>query len=623
MGAVSVSHANEGVLGSKFINNIISGDSLGDAFISSANDAKKMISEISMNYMLFGDPTFVYGGTKNSAPKTVDLAEAEKDKWIAFSSKTPVDNFKTCYEGETTDMDFNEYKNIVLAMNKQYAFSGISETGGKVVIQHNRIIILPDLDGNGKVQCGEKNVVNAIKYTTKYDDWISKCHSIEGSPVNLNNYLKAVVLFMNKGSSAFYGKSDLKTYLLNGGSYYPKIYDKKTLYLPDLNADGLVKCYIEDVPKGGGPSKGTSETGGDDVTDTEGERKPAESDEKAVSELGKNYDEYKKSMASDADPIPKYYEKATEFVMKLGILVTQDQVQNFINNYGGEQTDHLGPYISALINNNILQGNDVELDLKKWSSKYLTMIGHSIEAGKTLTVNGDVGLVAGYMLRGGTITINGETGNEIGRQSVSGIIQIKPQNPSNEVTKQIKEKLIRSLSPNTYVYVYECTTGSWIGNIFRNIISGQSYLGATPTGASCGYKQIWPEKTIKKRLDSYYSKNQKGVCSYLNNNNNYDQCYQMISGLLQGMPITNEDIQEFVDDHQNDNLIMMSSTSYFMVFVSALIDSSVDQSISLKISRRGTDIRPAEYPPGQPYYVAFPYVASYIQSGKYIKIDGR
>ncbi|MBN2043192.1 MAG: hypothetical protein JW754_05300 [Candidatus Aenigmarchaeota archaeon] len=566
MGAVSVSHANESSLGNDFVGSIIS-DLFGDAFLKSANSVKNRISGIPMNFMLFGDPTFTYSGTKKSS-QPVDLTEAEKGKWIAFSSKTPVDIFKTCYEGETTEMDFNSYTSMVFSMNKQYGFSGISETGGKVVIAHNQIIILPDLDGNGKVQCGEKNFVESKAYTTNYDDWLSKCYSSEGSPVNLNNYLKAVVLFMNKGSSAFYGKSDWNDYLLKKvGTYYPKIYDKKTLYLPDLNGDGIVKCYSGSVPKTGT----VTHPGGTGAIITNKTNLTA--DEEAVSELEKMYEEYKKGLAKDADPKTAYYPKAIETVRNSNVTVTGYQIRQFVIKMSGNQSVHIGPFVSAVLNK-ITEFTDGSpgsvnsiIDVTGWDPKNLILIGQSLESYVSLSIVGDVGEYLGYGLNGGEIYAEGKVGDKIASSAKSGRIYIdigKSMINEDEV-KYVSGKIDQSSAPSQFSVIIETLKreGNWI------FADTEAWV------------QVWPEKSMLNLLKDYYNKFKNDPdCKDLNKN-----CYDKLISVFSNKQITEENIKEFLtkfdEAYVTGILWRWSNLDFLMVFMSAMFDSSVEPNFFL------------------------------------------
>ena len=86
-----------------------------------------------------------------------------------------------------------------------------------------------------------------------------------------------------------------------------------------------------------------------------------------------------------------------------------------------EQTGPMGLYISALINGS--EAGRFELNLHQQFTK-LHFLGFRLEAGKCLTVHGDLGHFTGAGLQGGTLKVNGSTGSWCGVEMISGRIKI-------------------------------------------------------------------------------------------------------------------------------------------------------------------------------------------------------
>jgi hypothetical protein len=86
-----------------------------------------------------------------------------------------------------------------------------------------------------------------------------------------------------------------------------------------------------------------------------------------------------------------------------------------------EQTGPLGIYLSALIN--ACKACDFDLRICHFKNK-LHFLGFRLEAGKRLSVHGNVGHFTGAGLRGGYLKVTGTTGSWCGADMTSGSIDI-------------------------------------------------------------------------------------------------------------------------------------------------------------------------------------------------------
>lgn len=86
-----------------------------------------------------------------------------------------------------------------------------------------------------------------------------------------------------------------------------------------------------------------------------------------------------------------------------------------------EQCGHLGLYLSALINAS--DERSYTLDLQKYPGQHHFM-GFRLEAGKHLSVKGNLGHFSGADLRGGYLNVTGSTGSWCGAGMTSGRIHI-------------------------------------------------------------------------------------------------------------------------------------------------------------------------------------------------------
>jgi formylmethanofuran dehydrogenase subunit C len=96
-------------------------------------------------------------------------------------------------------------------------------------------------------------------------------------------------------------------------------------------------------------------------------------------------------------------------------------VEDLYQNAAFEQTGPLGIYLSALIN--ACKEPHFSLQIGHFKNK-LHFLGFRLEAGKRLSVHGDVGHFTGAGLRGGYLKVSGATGSWCGAEMISGSIEI-------------------------------------------------------------------------------------------------------------------------------------------------------------------------------------------------------
>ncbi len=624
LGAVSASHKLETPIGDSFLEGVVSGKTFGEAYYDSAGDTEESFAEYPMNFMFFGDPTFFYSGAEEPVEEEeFDLEEAKGEEWIAFSHGVPT-SLEECWKGEGSTGDLSDYKQMVMQYNEEYDFSGLTADG---TIGAFEVIVLPDLDGNGEITCGQKTVTKE-SYLIEWGDTMYKCYNKEKPLKDVKDYLRAVTVIMNRDSHSFYyqesgGDPDGGHQYLNAEGWqkyfsdasklvFPKLYAERTIALSDLDGNGDVSCSDERQPPASGPSQettgdGTSPepggtgTGGEAPESEEEKEKPPAEDEYANSLLKENYETYVELLEKGEDVLDSYrYIFAERTVSELENTFSEHQIQQFLlsaEKNPGEYED-IGPYLSALLNGALpAEKEKVSLDVRGWDPEYMNYLGQNLKRGRNVIIRGDAGDYLGANLNGGTIRVNGDVGEHIASGAVSGKIMIERSSKGRDdestlilmkIDKENKPKnnlIIEAKRVRIPLFFWQGTTEYW--------------------------DRIWPEHSTKYRIFSIYKKMRRE--SYCEDSMGGDECYQKVLDSLAGMRIVSEDIQDLII---RVNLNFPWDRDYFlMIFVSALIDKSSEESLSLILPEKY--IRPvSEYPIKREFRVS--YLGAHLSNGKYI-----